>query len=163
MTTPNTQPTELDKAIEELQSRCWGEYSVAISVQKVIAAANRLKEVEKERDEFKHRCACQHQLLRSVFYAAEFYPNDNGYRLNKVLRSSDNGREVLAELDQRDQLRTGYKQALEALNESKISILDLVKYFDTYDTTRAALSRNVEVIESVLSTPLAIETTKGDQ
>lgn len=38
----------------------------------------------------------------------------------------------------------------EALNESKISILDLVKYFNTLDTTRNALEGNMVILEEAL-------------
>jgi hypothetical protein len=56
-------------------------------------------------NELTEKCANQHQLLRSVFYAADFYKHDNGYRLNKVLHCSDNGKEILVELDERDALK----------------------------------------------------------
>lgn len=46
--------------------------------------------------------------------------------------------------------REVWEKMYEALNESKISILDLVKYFDTSDTTRSALEGNMVILEEAL-------------
>jgi regulator of replication initiation timing len=87
------------------------------NVRKLLQA----KDAEIER--LKQQVGNQHQLLRSVFYAAEFAKNDNGYRLQKLMNATDNGKEVLRELDERDQLRAENealrKQVADAIAEWK--------------------------------------------
>lgn len=79
------------------------------------AIQSALQAKDREIDALKQKVGNQRQLLRSVFYAAEFTKNDNGYRLQKLMNATDNGKDVLQELDERDRLRA------ELANERTVS------------------------------------------
>lgn len=105
----------------------------------------------------KRTCGEQRQLIRSLFYAAEFYAADNGYRLNKLLHATDNGKEVLVELDQRDAL----KQANAELAASEARLRETIKStadwrnksYNTSNEYFAAMETKVSELEGLLSTP----------
>lgn len=146
-----SQPTELDKAIEQTElykTKPHGGWVIPQStVDILILAAKRLKEMEKERDRWEETC---HQLGHGEL----------------SVKSINNKLEELA------QLRVEYKKSLEALKKVHAHNSEsCIVYFRDEENEENEIPTDLgeayqesELCESatkVLSTPLAIATRKG--
>ena len=100
--------------------------------------------LERELNEAKQTVILQKQLLRAVFYAAEFYKHDNGYRLNKLMTCSDNGKEVLSELQDRDT----WKQRAEAAEQKVMELREALDYYADASSWKLTEGHNLNTLST---------------
>lgn len=150
MTTPNTQPTELDRTIAYVlnvaKSKGLGPGNC---YETVCNAAKRLKDVKKERDAYFKRLGAHATAILNLEQELSTLRTENAEMSAEL---GENAKAIF-------ELRTGYKQALGLL---KICEKNGHTLWCAAGDQIGCLC-GFEEIKKHLSTPLAIATMKGNQ